>query len=201
MNKIFAKITNLSCLSFMVLSFIINFTTWIFSENNSSRMLKIRANLLIFLVCFIVWTILIYKKRKKENFINVKIPLLFTCGIVYTLSFFLLNTTQYIIEIANFWDGYSLLLLLLFGFVSSLLIEKIKIKNYLLSSILNYIVVGIFYYIFYVVKANFKSGTSLLISIGIYTIIFTISAIVYYLVVAKKQTKENTEKEYKNLFT
>lgn len=201
MKKLFVRIINSSCLLFAILSFILNFIIWLSSKGNQSKMLRIGANLIILLLCTIICMIFEYRKRKKERKANDFNKLIFIGSIVYTLSFYLLNTTQYIIKQNNFWNGYSLLIIVLFSFIVSFLIVKVKIKNYFSSSLLSYFTVGIFYYIFYVVKANYGKGTFLIISLTIYTLIFIMCSVTYYLVIKRKQKVENTEQPYKNLFS
>lgn len=206
MNKFFSRIFNLSCFYYMIVSFVLNFIAWIFSENNHNRMLTIWANLVLYLICFIASIFLLNTKRKlKSNTSKIDDVLykygIYKSGIIYTLVFFVLNTTQYIIKVENFWNGYSIMLIILFSAVSTFLILKVKFKSFLVCSILNYFIIGIFYYIFFVVKANFKNGNALLISIGVYTTIYIICSIVYYLLIAKKQSVENSEQNYKNLFS
>ena len=206
MKKFLAKTLNSSCLYFMISSFILNFIAWIFSENNHNRMLTIWANLLVFLICIIISIYICYKKRKKLSKTNFFENALCKYGIyksciIYVLTFFLLNITQYIIKVENFWNAYSILIIILFSIVASFLIIKVKFKSYLANSFINYFVIGIFYYIFYVIKANFNSGNAQLISIGIYTLLYIACAFTYYLIIAKKRCVKNSEENYKNLFT
>ena len=201
MNIFLLKIINTSCLIYTISSFILNFLPWLFSKKSQSTMLTIWANLIILIISVIVSVIIEYKLRKKEKNTSSLLKLVFLCSIIYTLSSYLLNITQYIIQKENFWNGYTLLILLLFSSVASFSIEKIKFKSYLVSSIFNFILIGIFYYIFYVVKAKFNEGNSALVSLGIYCGIYITSAIVYYLIVRKKKNQENSEKSYKNLFS
>ena len=199
MNKLFKKIVNLTCLLYVVSSFILNFLPWLFSKKGNSTMLTIWANLIIFITCFIFASAFMCKHKNKKE--CSKLKLFNLIGGIYSIAFFCLNIIQYIIKKENFWNGYTLLILILFGFVCSILITKVKINNYLVSAIFNYIILGIFHYIFFVIKAGFTKGTYLLISIGIYTLIYVSSAIVYYIFIAKNHKKQNSNKTYKNLFS
>ena len=202
MNKLFKRILNSTCLSYMISSFIINFTTWLFSyKDKQSRMLEIWANILIFAICFTVCTIIICKNRKKETNSNLIYQFASITAIIYTLSTTSTNIVQYIIKKENFWNGYTLLILLLFSIIASILILKLKIKSYLVASIVNFFIIGIFYYIIYVVKAGYTKGNALLVSLGIYSVVYIISAVIYYLITQNKRKKENSEKAYKSLFS
>ncbi len=202
MNKLFKRILYSTCLFYMISSFLLNFIIWLSSYNeNQSRMLEIWANILILFICLTVCSFVEYKKRKKEA--KTKSIVLFASitSIIYTLSTTLTNIVQYIIKRENFWNGYTLLILLVFSIVATFLILKLKVKSYLVASILNFFVVGIFYYIIFVVKADYTKGNSLLISISIYSVIYIASAIIYYLITKKKRKKQNSEKTYNNLFS
>lgn len=202
MNKLFKRILNSTCLSYLISSFVLNFIIWLSSYNeNQSRMLEIWANLIILSICLIVSSIVVYKRRKIE--VTIRFIAIFTSyvGSIYTITSMIVNIIQYIIKKENFWNGYTLLILLLFAIVASFLILKIKIKSYLISSIVNFFILGIFYYIIFAVKAGYTKGNSLLISLGIYFAIYIVSAIAYYLITKKKRTKQNAEKAYKSLFS
>lgn len=201
MNKLFKNFINLSCLFYTISSFIFNFIPWLFSKTNQSTMLKISANLIILVFCVIISTFITYKKRKKDKINNKKTSLLFLGCIIYTITFFVLNITQYIIQKNNFWNGYTLLINLLFSLVCSFLAYKVKFKSYLTTCVFNFFIIGIFYYIIFVVKAEYSKGNSLIISLGIYFIIFALSAFLYYLLINKKHKNKNSEKSYKNLFS
>ena len=186
----------------MISSFIINFVTWLFSYNEQqSRMLEIWANIIIFAICLIICSIVVYKRRKKEKSAKYIAHFASVTAIIYTLSTTVINIIQYIIKKENFWNGYTLLILLLFSIVSSFLMLKLKFKNYLVLSILHFFIIGIFYYIIFVVKAGYTNGNSLLISLSIYSVIYIASTIVYYLITKKKRKKQNSEKNYNNLFS
>ncbi len=201
MNKLFLKTLFTSCFLFTICSFIINFTVWIFSSNNQSRMLIIWANLLILLVCFIISFFTVHKNSKKNNASSNKLKFTYIAGIIYTLSFFAVNSFQYIIKKENFWNGYTLIILLIFGITSSILILKVKFKNYFASSLFNFFCIGIFYYTVFVIKANFSKGNSLIIVLGAYTMVYISSAVIYYLISKNRQQKHNAQKEYSNLFS
>lgn len=202
MNTLFKRILKSTCLSYMISSFIINFVTWLFSYNEQqSRMLEIWANIIIFAICLIICSIVVYKRRKKEKSAKYIAHFASVTAIIYTLSTTVINIIQYIIKKENFWNGYTLLIILLFSMVASLLILKIKIRGYLIASIFNFFVIGIFYYIIFVVKAGYTKGNSLLISISIYLAIYIASAIIYYLITKSKRKKQNSEKAYKSLFS
>ena len=199
MNKLFTKILFSTCLLYTICSFVINFVPWLFSENNSNRMLAIWANLIILLMCFIVC--IIYGVKNKKKLKASKHNFIYVFGAIYTLSSYLLNIIQYIIKKDNFWNGYTLLILMFFSLTCACLILKIKFKNYLVSSILNFFVIGFFYYIFFVVKTNYKNGNALLISLGIYFVLFISIDVIYYLMITQKRKRINSEKTYKNLFS
>lgn len=202
MNKLFKRILNSTCLFYMISSFMLNFIIWLSYYNESqSRMLQIWANLVILFTCIIISTIVVYERRKKEA--NTKFLSIFASyvGIIYTATSITVNIIQYIIKKENFWNGYTILIILLFAIVASLLILKVKFKSYLVASITNFFILGIFYYIIFVVKAGYTKGNSLLISLSIYFAIYAISAVIYYLTTKKKHKKENSEKTYNNLFS
>ncbi len=202
MNKLFKKILYSTCLSYMISSFLLNFITWLFSyKENQSRMLELWGNIIILFICLTICSIVEYKKRKKEANTKYIVPFASVSAIIYTLSTTLTNIVQYIIKKENFWNGYTLLILILFSIVAAFLILKVKIKNYAVASILNFFVIGFFYYIIFVVKAGYTKGNSLLISLGIYLTIYIASAIIYYLISKKNSEKQNSKKSYNNLFS
>ena len=202
MSNIFKKIISSTCLSYTISSFILNFIVWISSHSiNQSRMLEIWANILILLVCFFCCTIIECRKNKKEAKPKFIVCFASISSVIYTFSTMVTNTVQYIIKQENFWNGYTLLILLLFSIIASFLILKIKIKSYLIASILNFFIIGIFYYIIFVVKAGFLKGNLLLISTSIYFIVYMASAVIYYLITKNNRKKQNSKKDYKSLFS
>ena len=197
MGKFLKRILNFSCSSYMIISFIINISIWISSyDKNQSRMLGIGANLIILLICLIISTIVLYKTRKKET--NIK-TFVFTVGIIYTVISILVNIIQYIIKKENFWNGYTLLIILIFSIVVTLLGNVIK-KKFFIKSIVNFFVFGAFYYIVFIVKAGYTKGSSFIISIGIYVVIFSLYTITCYFINKNKQIKDNLKKDYNNVF-
>ncbi len=201
MFKIIKRISNSTCIFYTIFSLVLNFIPWLFSKNNQSNMLKIKANLIILLFCTIISIVIICIRSNKEINVKSKEKFYIFGSFIYTISFFILNITQYIIKKENFWNGYTLLIILLFGLVCSFLVYKFKFKNYLVASIFNFFVIGIFYYIIFVLKSEYSNGNSLIISLGVYFIIFTLSAFIYYLFIRKKHKIKNSEKSYKNLFS
>ena len=202
MNKFLKKIINSTCISYAICSFILNLIVWLTSsKGNQSRMLGILTNLFILFACLVISIIVNYKKRKEEAFISSLLTFASYTGIIYTISSLVVNTIQYIIKVENFWNGYTLIILLLFSIVVSFLLLKAKFKSFLISLIVNFFIIGIFYYIIFVIKSGFTKGNSLLISLSIYFIVYSLSSFIYYLTVRKRIKKENSEKNYTSLFS
>jgi len=200
MSNLFKKIFGLTCIIYAFISIALNIIVWI-SNGMKGIMLKIGANIIILVICCIISSILSIKNRKKEkNNRFIFAYTLYVCSI-YTVSSFIVNVLQYIVKIENFWNGYTVLILLIFSLVSSFLILKIKFKNYLLSSIVYFFVLGIFYYILFIVKTGFSKGNTLLIVLGIYIIAFAIiDTLYYFLHYKRKRNNDNNNKAYNSLF-
>lgn len=200
MANLFKKILSYTCFLYTLLSFVLNLIVW-FTNGMSSIMLGFSGNMIVLLFCFITSLACIYKARKKKASTNTSLKFYYCVGIVYSFSSICVNVIQYIIKKDNFWNGYTLIILLLFSVVCSFLVFKIKIKNYLISAIFNFFVLGVFYYIIFVIKAGYTKENSLLISLGIYFATYALISIAYYLIIRKKYKKQNSEKSYKSMFS
>jgi len=201
MSNTYRRILNFACLSYTIISFALNFIIWLSSlKRNQSRMLEIWANIIVFLICLFTCMIIEYKKKKKQINTTFIISFASTCSILYTISSTVTNIAQYILKKENFWNGYTLIILLLFSITTTFSILRIKCSSYIVSALLNFLIVGVFYYIIFVLKAGFHKG-NLLISLTVYAIIYVVSAIVYYLITKNSRKELNSNKEYKNLFS
>lgn len=194
--KILKNLFSSTCMSYFIISFTINMIVWISHGVNNSRMLHIWANLLILLFCFVICSILYYKKKKFEFSFNF----FFLTSLLYTILSLFLNCLQYIIKKENFWNGYTLLLVLLFSVVLSFCMKKCNFKDYFISAIFYFFMLGIFYYIFFVVKTGYKNNL-MIVSLGVYVFVYIIFAVTFYFINKKKLKRDNNQKKYESLYT
>ena len=198
MKEKFLKAIQLDCLFFLIANLIFNIIS-VLTTSTTTHLLKIGVSLIILLICTIISFLIVFFKKKKTKEITIFEKIIYNLGIYYTIFSILTNIFAYIFEEDNFWDIYTILIILAFSAIISLSNAFVKINSFLLSSITHFFVCGIFYYIVFVVKASLK-GSNILISVAIYLLIFIISSVIYYFVFERKKKEAEKEISYTNMF-
>lgn len=199
MFKTAKNILGLICLSYMVTTFTANMISWI-SGSSASTMLNIKVCVVFLLLSIAFGFIFAFFVAKKKKALPKPLKIIFNISIAYTFLYFILNGFALITKKQNFWDTYCLIALMIFTIIIVLMNEYIKISNYLLSSVLYFVVFGGYYTFNFIYKSDYSKGTSLIISITIFLVAFFAIDICYYFLTRSKSKKENKEKEYKSMF-
>ncbi len=182
-----------ACVIFAPFSFLINFICGI--SITPTTLLQLWASILIFAIMFLISLIVTFVKKinYRKRAINY-----FACA--YTSISFVLNTFAAIVEGTSVWSIYSLLLVAGYSILISVLFTFIKIKNYLLSTFVYYILSITAFLILTIVIAECNEGYQIMLSFGIFSVSFAISSVIYFYVKRSIAQIENEEKTYKPLF-
>ena len=193
------NLLGLICLSYMASTFTANMITWCNGASASYLLdFKICVLIMLFSIVFGLFFGFLVAKKKKQLPISLKI--IFDISFVYTIFYFAFNSFALITKKSNFWDAYCLLGVMIFAIILPIMVKYVKIKSYLVSSILYFVVYGLFYGYTFIYKANYRKGTELIISITVFLLIFTALDVAYYFATKPKRIKKNKQKEYKSMF-
>ena len=182
----------LSCVLYAPTSIIINL---ICSLTLNGMLLQAWANLIIFAIFFIVGLFLYFSFRiSATNYIVNR------SAVIYTTISFILNTLVFIIENGKIWTLYSIILILVYSIFTTLLMKYLKIKSYLIKTLIYYVLSLVSFLILTVGIAGYKTGNLVMIFLGSFTIFYVISSIIYFYVKRSFASYENEEKVYKRQF-
>lgn len=199
MFKTAKNILGLICLSYMATTFFANIITWATGSSSTTMLnIKVCVVFMLFSIAFgFLFAFLVATKKKKLPKI---IKIFFDISISYTIFYIILNSFALITKKENFWDNYSLIAIMVFSIILVLMITNVRFNSYLMSSIIYFLIFGAFYTFIFVYKANYIKGTSLIISITVFLILFVAIDICYYFLTRNESKKKNKEKEYKSMF-
>ena len=191
-STVFLNILKFSCILYSPLAIIINIICAIATKGN---LLNIKAIAFIYAICFIVSLIVELKSKKKIEFK----PLLYA-SCFYAVIALVIQAFVHIISDGNLWDIKSILLILGYSVVVSVLINYVKLKNYVLSSLMYYAISVISFMILTIFIADYDKSNNAMLFFGGFTFIFIIIAIIYYFVKKSFKKYENEEKPYVRQF-
>ncbi len=182
----------LSCVLYAPTSILINL---ICSLTLNEKLLQAWANLIIFAIALVIGLFLYFSFRVRAvNYIINR------SAVIYTVISFILNTLVFIIENGKIWTLYSIVLILVYSIVTALFMKYIKIKSYLIKTLIYYVLSLASFLILTVGIAGYKSGNLVMIFFGSFTIFYVISSITYFYVKRSFASYENEEKVYKRQF-
>lgn len=196
--SIFVPLMKYTCLYFLISSLFLNLLTFfMFLSDGLHELLLLWANLIVFWVCFIAGAIVVLIKNK-SNKLNNTIDLLSFATFLYTIEFLGINIIGSFL--GKIWTIYTILLILAFSFLISLLKNIMKFKNYFLHALVYFFVLGIFYSLVVLTIAGYGSGNAIIIVVGIYSIAYIICALIYFFIKKRKEENENSKKQYTSQF-
>lgn len=187
-NKSFLEILKISCIIYSPFTIIINIICALTMQGN---LLNFKAIAFIYALCFLTSLILVLKFKKK---IEYK-PLIFSSCLYATIAF-IIQVFVHIIVDGSLWDIKSILLIFAYSVVISILINFVKLKNYILSSLMYYTVSVISFMILTLFIADYNNSNNAMLFFGSFTFIFIIFDIVYYFVKKSFTKYDNEEKPY-----
>ena len=190
-NNKFLHILILTCFFYLPLNITIN----LLCSLGQGKLLKIWANFILFAIAFI-FAIFVGLKTKftiKSDIIRN------TCPIFVIISF-VINLFVYIIEDGKIWTLNSIFVILVYSVAISTLLKCLRIKAYLLRTLIYYCVSLASFMILTVGIAKYTSGNSTMLLFGIFTISYAIVSIVYFFIKRAFSSFENEEKTYKRQF-
>ncbi|MBE6673688.1 MAG: hypothetical protein E7596_01120 [Ruminococcaceae bacterium] len=182
----------LSCVVYAPTSILINLVC---SLTLNEKLLQAWANLIIFAISFIIGLFLYFLFHVSAN--N---PIINYSATIYTIISFIINTFVFIIEDGKVWTKYSIILILCYSLIIALTIRYLKIKSYLIKSLIYYALSLASFLILTVVIAGYNTGNLVMIFIGSFTIFYVISSVTYFYVKRSFASYENEEKAYKRQF-
>lgn len=183
----------LACAIFAPISFLINFICGI--TVTPATALHLWASILIFAISFVISLTVTFAKK-----INYKKHLFNYFACAYTAIYFVLNTFAAIVSGTMVCSLYSMLLNLAYSAVVAVLFTYVKIKNYLLSTLIYYLLSIIAFLILTVVIADCNEGYQIMLSFGIFSLSYAVISIIYFYVKRSIAEIENEEKAYKPMF-
>ena len=191
-NNTILRILSLACLFYLPVTITINLLC---SFSPKGALLKVWANMILFFICFVIALIVNFKSKFEIKHIILK-----NIGYIYTIISFAVNLVVYIIEDGKLWKISTMLLIFSYSVVVAILLKYLKIKSYLVSTLIYYCVSLSSFMILTVGIAKYTTGNSTMLLFGIFTIVYVIVSIIYYFVKRSFLSFENEEKSYKRQF-
>ena len=189
---VFIKIIKLSCLIYTPVSFFINLLC---SLLTNGHLLNLWANFLLFAISFLISLFCVFKKKYKEasKFFIYQVT-------IYTVVSFIINSFVFVINDGGMWDIISITLILIYSTIIAFLMFFLKLKSYLISTLIYYAISLASFLLLTVVIADYDKSNSIMILFGSFTIAYIILSIIFFFVKRSFYKYENEEKEYKRQF-
>ncbi len=142
--------------------------------------------------------ICIINLKFKKNLYYRKLNLIYIFSFINTTVFLLVNLST--IFFKDIWNIFTILMIVALSLIVAIITIYLPIKNYLLKSIIYYVVIAIPYFIITVSFGNYGEGNKLIIVFFVYTIVYTIARIITFIMLKSIKTIENNKKEYSKMF-
>ena len=200
-KKFIGDILALSCLIFAPISIILNAISAI--AVGPKVLLKVGTILILFLlIVFVVSIIILLKSDRIKKLENKKNVFIYS-SLFYTGFSVIINIIAWLMQSeksGNLWNIYTIITLLIFSIVISLVIRYLRTNSIVLSSIVYLIVTAVPYFVILVGITEFFKGAKVFIPIGIYLLIYGITVTAFAVKKYKKIEKELNEKPYEKQF-
>ena len=193
------KITDVlrrSCLYFAPIFFLINLICVLATGN--SVMLVPWASALIFALTYVIALIVTSLKKPKHNKKFYKIVTNTSC--IFSSVSFLITLVVYLLNDGSIWNIWGLLLVLFTSALISVLIEFLTIKSFLIKALIFYAVSVSSFICLITAVGHYTQGNVALISFSIYSAVYVVSAIIFFVIKRLFEQFDNEEKEYKRQF-
>ena len=153
------------------------------------------ANLLIFCVIALGSAIALYGCHSycKNKLIN-------RIATIYTLISFPINAFVYIIMDGSLWKLSTIFLIFGYAVLTSVLIEFLKIKSYLIRTFIYYVISLVSFLTVTILIANYTEGTAEMLLFLFFTIFYFFCSIVFYYIRRSVENLDNEDKAYKRQF-
>lgn len=188
---------------FAPIAFIANLLVGIFI--GESYFIKLGGILLIFAICFIISAFIVVIKDAPLKLISKSRLFAYSVGF-YTAISLVINIFVQVIATTiasqpnKLWNVFSVVITLAFSIVISALIIYFKPKSTVAFLITYFFVIGIFYYLLTITFGGLGNGNRIIITLAIYIVTYTLIALAYLLVKAKKHAKQRDSKTYQKQF-
>ena len=160
---------------------------------------NIGVNLLTLLLAFIISSVIfVIRYSLKKSPLISKLNLFEITTIFYTTIFIIFNVLTFFIK--DVWNLYTILIILALSFALTIIKLYVNISNFLLKSLIYYLIISIPYFIIALVFAGYDKGNQIIIVFATYTIIYAIINISAYLLISAKLKRENESKKYTKQF-
>ena len=189
-----SSILILSCSIYAPLCALINFLCGV--SLTATTLLKLWAIVVIFAFTFVI--ALVIAVTKKINYENLSWYAYCVC--IYSILSAALTVYSSIFVGSYIWSLYSLFLVIAYSSIVSLLLSFVKIKSYLISTLMYYAISLAAFMVLTTVIASYNKGNLTMILFGSFSLFYTVCSILYYFVKRSFAQYDNEEKEYKPQF-
>ncbi|MBQ8545885.1 MAG: hypothetical protein IJ437_02965 [Clostridia bacterium] len=160
---------------------------------------NIGVNLLTLLISFIpALIILLVRYKLKKPLINTKMKIVYSISVVYSSIFIIFNISTVFFK--DVWNLYTILIILLLSIIISIIRYYVPISNYLIKTIIYFIVLAIPYFIITLAFAGLGKGNAIIIVFSVYAVAYIISSVTIFLIIRARAKAENNNKSYKKQF-
>ena len=153
------------------------------------------ANLLIFALILIVYTIIVFLKN-----IVIKSFIPKSIAIIYTILSTALNVSLAIVAELNMWHWTTVILLAAYSLIITILLKYLRLNSYLLRSFIYYLISIFSFFLLTNVIGRYKAGNLNILLFGIFTHTYIVMSIVFFYVKRSFLQIENEEQDYKKQF-
>lgn len=192
------KILNLTCFLYSVTCLLINSISFVvtsYALKGIPKLFSLSGTFIVFLISLIVSAILVYKRGT-----IIKLPIINKIAILYSIFSSILIILVYFIEDGALWKFQTIILVLFYSIIISILFEYLKIKNKLLSYFIYYLVSIVAFSILTISIAQYGEGNNKIILLLTFTISFIALSVAHFFIKKAFAKYDNEEKTYKKQF-
>ena len=193
--EIIFSILSFASLIFLPISLFFNSFNAFFT---SADLMSIGFNLVCLGISFLLSAVITIIKYKLKKPLCKKLLPIYVISCFYSLIFIIVNVSTLLFK--DIWNIYTIYILLALSIVVSLILLYLPLKNYLVRSLIYYIVIAIPYFIITLVFGNYGDDNSEIIVFFVYTIAYTVARIIAFIILKSNNNIENNKKEYSKMF-
>jgi len=201
MKNLTGDIIALTCVIFAPFIFLLNFLVAI--SINTHTLLKLGSVALIFLIIFLVNSIVVIMKTDRIKFLTKKKTLLTVSCIVYTLCSFIVNLIAWSLKSEDsgaLWNLYTIITLACFSVVISAIFVYFKSNNIVAKATLYFLATIIPFILITAVISDIFTGAKIFVPLSIYFVIYVAYVTTVLIINGKKLRKESDEKPYEDVY-
>lgn len=201
MKNLISDIIALTCMIFAPFIFLLNFIVAI--SINTHTLLKLGSVAIIFIVFFLICSIIIILKNDRIKFIINKKNIFLVSSFVYVASSFCVNIIAWALkseESGALWNLYTIITLACFSVVISAIFVYYKRNNIIVKAALYFISTVIPFILITVTISKIFTGAKIFVPLSIYLVVYVVYVTIVLVRNGRRLRKESDEKPYQDIY-